>query len=523
VHGTPLLALVLSSAKGTNQHLRSNKVTNVEDEHSEAALKDEIIDLPGLGYDPGFRQFSGYLPLPNSTKQIFYWYVESIRSPKDDPVVYWTNGGPGCSGLYGFGTEMGPYNFDAEGNLSQNPWAWNNIVNMLYVEQPAGVGFSYSENEDDYKTGDKQAAEDAYDLVVAFFERYPERKSNEFYISSESYGGHYMPQLALTILNKDIEKNINFKGFLVGNPFVEPISNYIAMYETYYHHGLVKKSLHDKWKAKGCNTMPSRHDNIVICLDLELFMYAGAGPNINPYAVDYPICVDEKYEQENLSRHKMFSKRGRNSLWSHQGAELIGIMNPKLKAHIDTYEPCEEDYFTDYLNREDVQKAIHADARDSEWRVCSYALNWSLKERQTKQMDLYTELVTGGYGLKMLVFSGDDDSICALSGTQQWIYNIGVSVNSNYEWAVWNVDGQTAGYITEFELDEESGTFYLATLHGAGHESPAYKPKEAYDMFERYLTGNWDIRPSRGSKEDSSTIPKSDISVGIEEMSTSAL
>ena len=40
-----LLALVLSSAKGTNQHLRSNKVTNIEDEHSEAALKDEIIDL----------------------------------------------------------------------------------------------------------------------------------------------------------------------------------------------------------------------------------------------------------------------------------------------------------------------------------------------------------------------------------------------------------------------------------------------------------------------------------------------
>jgi len=65
---------------------------------------------------------------------------------------------------------------------------------MLYVEQPAGVGFSYSDDPDDYTTGDAQAASDNYVLIQQFLERFPERKSNDFYITSESYGGHYIPE-----------------------------------------------------------------------------------------------------------------------------------------------------------------------------------------------------------------------------------------------------------------------------------------------------------------------------------------
>jgi len=68
------------------------------------------------------------------------------------------------------------------------------VANILYVEQPAGVGFSYSETKDDYNTGDNKTAVDNYALIVEFLKRFPERQSNDFYIASESYGGHYMPQ-----------------------------------------------------------------------------------------------------------------------------------------------------------------------------------------------------------------------------------------------------------------------------------------------------------------------------------------
>jgi carboxypeptidase C (cathepsin A) len=96
--------------------------------------------------------------------------------------------------MLGIGTENGPFDFYSKGRLKPNPFSWNLIANMLYVEQPAFVGYSYSDNASDATTGDRQAASDNYVTIRQFLQRFPERQSNEFYIASESYGGHYMPQ-----------------------------------------------------------------------------------------------------------------------------------------------------------------------------------------------------------------------------------------------------------------------------------------------------------------------------------------
>jgi carboxypeptidase C (cathepsin A) len=65
---------------------------------------------------------------------------------------------------------------------------------MLYIEQPAGVGFSYSGKNSDYTTSDAKVASDSFEFILQFFKRFPERQTNPFYVASESYGGHYMPQ-----------------------------------------------------------------------------------------------------------------------------------------------------------------------------------------------------------------------------------------------------------------------------------------------------------------------------------------
>ena len=65
-------------------------------EYSDEAMDDMITYLPGLDFEPNFQQFSGYLTISEETnKNIFYWYVESQSNPSTDPVVFWTNGGPG--------------------------------------------------------------------------------------------------------------------------------------------------------------------------------------------------------------------------------------------------------------------------------------------------------------------------------------------------------------------------------------------------------------------------------------------
>lgn len=92
-------------------------------------------------------------------------------------------------------------------------------ANVIFLESPAGVGFSYSNTSSDYDdNGDKRTAEDSYTFLINWLERFPQYKSRDFFITGESYAGHYVPQLAYTILSKNNNTNqtiINLKGIAV--------------------------------------------------------------------------------------------------------------------------------------------------------------------------------------------------------------------------------------------------------------------------------------------------------------------
>eukprot|EP01031_Cornospumella_fuschlensis_P045613 gene45613-55824_t len=148
------------------------------------ALADQITNLPGAeNLQITFKQFSGYLDIPGTSagdkKHMHYWFVESMNNPATDPLAFWTNGGPGCSGLIGFMTEQGPFRPNADLTLKMNEYAWNQVANMVFIESPAGVGFSYPDNKDDLQTGDAQTALDNYNLIQAFLTRFPEYRAND--------------------------------------------------------------------------------------------------------------------------------------------------------------------------------------------------------------------------------------------------------------------------------------------------------------------------------------------------------
>jgi hypothetical protein len=106
---------------------------------------------------PGVRSFSGYIHLPSSllkgfggateyNASMFFWYFESRKDPQNAPLSLYLGGGPGSTSLGGVTAENGPCYINADSNSTRlNPWSWNNNVNMLYIDQPVQVGFSYDE------------------------------------------------------------------------------------------------------------------------------------------------------------------------------------------------------------------------------------------------------------------------------------------------------------------------------------------------------------------------------------------
>lgn len=119
--------------------------------------------------------YSGYLEV-SPDKNLHYIFVTSMTNKTTDPILLWFNGGPGCSSLLGFMQEHGPWVIEDEAkNVTKNPYPWNYRANVLYLESPAGVGFSpWRTDKKNMYYNDMIQSEDAYAALKEFFKKFPE-------------------------------------------------------------------------------------------------------------------------------------------------------------------------------------------------------------------------------------------------------------------------------------------------------------------------------------------------------------
>ena len=162
-----------------------------------APAEDLVPVLKDMATFNTFQLYSGYLPIGTTTKSLHYIFVQSQSKPTTDPVIVWFNGGPGCSSVLGFAQEHGPFVMeDGTTTFVENDYSWNKEANMLYIESPAGVGYSMCEGND-CRFNDDTSADDNLAAILYFFNtKFPEYQSNDLYISGESYAGIYVPYVS---------------------------------------------------------------------------------------------------------------------------------------------------------------------------------------------------------------------------------------------------------------------------------------------------------------------------------------
>ena len=111
---------------------------------SARAMEERVTSIPDYPPFTNYEMYSGYVGIKNTSKELHYMFLTSQNEPSTDPLIVWFNGGPGCSSILAWAQEHGPFlQSNINSSFIENPYSWNKFANMLYIEQPAGVGYSY--------------------------------------------------------------------------------------------------------------------------------------------------------------------------------------------------------------------------------------------------------------------------------------------------------------------------------------------------------------------------------------------
>ncbi|KAK9699369.1 hypothetical protein RND81_08G169700 [Saponaria officinalis] len=296
-------------------------------------------------------------------------------------------------------------------------------------------------------------------------ERFPEYKQRDIYITGESYAGHYVPQLAREILAYNSFSNhpLNLKGIMVGNAVTDNYYDNLGTVTYWWSHAMIS----DKTFHQLINTCDFHHQkNSDECESLYSYAMDQEFGNIDQYNIYAPPC----------------NKSDDGA--TYVGSTLRDMKLPHLPRQVSRklsgYDPCTEKRAEKYYNRLDVQKALHANVTKIpyKWTACSEVLNRNWNDSEVSILPIYRQLIKDG--IKIWVFSGDVDSVVPVTASRFALGQLKLQIK--IPWYPWYVNKQVGGWTEVYE------GLTFATVRGAGHEVPMFKPRAALQLFQSFLT-----------------------------------
>ena len=480
-----------------------------------APIADHVESLPG--YDGVLPQmYSGFLNAsaadPAADVQLHYWFTESANpniTATKAPVVLWLNGGPGSSSVLGLMEEWGPLIVNATGGLSPNPYAWTQKANVLLLESPSGVGYSYCSTST--TTGcantDVSTARAARVAMQEFFQKFPELASNEFYITGESYAGVYVPTLVKEILDNAPE--INMMGMAVGDPCTDNTAQKDSMDMIWYGHknGFVAEAVFDTlWNKCG-----GRHP-VKFMEDATSTATATKGDMIMEGKSIECIVAQRKYLTS--------TSKGFSQTWLNDYINNLDLFSPSAVVSFNQAGSLNYQLAT-WMMRDDVKKALHVETSpntqwpgpgpkwqyQSQWDACN-----SNPQFNESMVDFYKNIAPrlAKKGGRTIVLNGDTDPCVSYEGTRAalatvypevaggayrpWFYNQSAAT---YEFlnskpllfgpnlALVDAGAQLGGMVVNYEH-----SLKFLTVHGSGHMVPQFRPQAALRLLNNLLTGD---------------------------------
>jgi len=414
--------------------------------------------------DPSVKQSAGYLKA-NAFSNYFFWLFESKSAPATDPLIMWLSGGPGCSSQLALFGENGPCTVSEDGSSTKlNPSSWHMNANVMWVDQPAGVGFTTGLGTFD----EAGVADNMYTFLQGFFEAFPQYQKSEFHIFGESYAGHYVPAISHKIWQMNKAANgikIPLAGIGIGNGLTNPEEQY-KWYAEMGHTGA---------KAEG------GHAPAVLGEVTYLAMKAAQPACI----ASIKACNNPKPGIMNLKNNTLAC------LASYEGCNLMSQIPYELsgKNPYDMRIKCAKrplcyDFSNveTYLNTGAVQKALGVKKK---WGTCNKAVTLSFQiagDWMKSWHQVIPDLLASN--IRTLIYAGDEDYICNWLGNMKWTLALDWPHKADFNSAT-NRDYQMANK-TVAKVRSTNGFTFMQVFE-AGHMVPRDQPEVSLQMVKDHL------------------------------------
>ncbi|EJD01971.1 alpha/beta-hydrolase [Fomitiporia mediterranea MF3/22] len=424
---------------------------------------------------PGVGQISGYIDVgPNMS--MWFWFFEARHDPETAPFTLWLNGGPGCSSMIGLFQENGPCNVNPDGETTTlNPYSWNNISNMIYIDQPIGTGFSFGT---DTVNSTQAAAPFVWTAFQILFEsgQFSKFKSREFVFATESYGGHYGPAFVTYF---DQQNELIAKGTIEGEPIVVSA----LLINNGWYDPLLQNKAYVDFATNAPGYGPLQSPDVLKKLNQSFYEPGGCR--------DQELACYEASKEDAEGLHgagnSSFSDavciKADNFCVENVFVPAVGDRDSDdLRQNSSALFPPE--FYLKLLANETTKKKIGAESTYGECLDAPFELFARTGDDARTLLPALGALANSG--LKMLIWAGDADINCNWLGGHASVLAMdwfGSKQLHATPFTNMTIHGEAVAAIQNVH------NFSFARVYQAGHEVPAFQPEAAFVIFEQMING----------------------------------
>jgi cathepsin A (carboxypeptidase C) len=369
----------------------------------------------------------------------------------------WMTGGPGCSSEVALFGENGPCTVNADGtDTITNPSSWNSNANLLYIDQPAGTGFSYGTGMD---VNEKGVARDMYDFLQQFMQQHSKYAELDFFAVGESYAGHYIPAVTHEVWknNNNLPTGaikIKLTGTAIGNGLTDPLIQYKyykdMIVSTNNHKAAVGSVVHAAMEA----ATPVCEAAIAACDAVQATCIAAIESCNMGLLIPYTLTGMNPYDMR------------------------IKCAKPPLCYDFSNVGT--------YLDRPEVRATLGVGNR--KWSDCNHLVAMAF-ELDGDWMQPYQQMIPDQLesGIRVLIYAGDQDYICNWLGNQAWTQALPWSHQGEFNTTIaTNWTGIAAA--APMGTIQSSNGFTFLRVFEAGHMVPRDQPQAALAMLNAWTS-----------------------------------